>query len=246
MKRFLLLSVALICCLIAQHLFAYSFTGPDSGIKEITIEEGCYGSMGMMDVTRIYNPDTEQYRTHIRVSDMGGGFPWSELVYPDAGEADDVPVYIKWTGSINGYFIYPSINGGEIGSAYASIYGATGMLATYNWAIYTPEDTYKVGSAIVPITYDMNSGFYRLDFFMGGNLYSNSPWPDPVSYGNVFGPWDLQGNEQIVEQLYSFMSSGKQTFEILGTTAPVPEPTTILLLGLGLMGLAGVRRKFKK
>jgi hypothetical protein len=29
-------------------------------------------------------------------------------------------------------------------------------------------------------------------------------------------------------------------------TASVPEPTTILLLGLGLMGLAGVKRKMKK
>jgi hypothetical protein len=30
------------------------------------------------------------------------------------------------------------------------------------------------------------------------------------------------------------------------TIKPVPEPTTMLLLGLGLVGLAGARRKFKK
>ena len=75
---------------------------------------------------------------------------------------------------------------------------------------------------------------------------SGSAWTiaiDPVSYGT-------QGNLHSL-LAYSYSSTAisldiNLTDDILLSAAPIPEPTTMLLLGSGLIGLAGARKKFKK
>jgi len=101
---------------------------------------------------------------------------------------------------------------------------------------------YQVDETIIQTNFILGPGSYAIVFGSGLFGATGRGWM-PVSGPTQELPWSFLKNEYTGGY---FMNVNKQPTRFVVEGTPVPEPATMLLLASGLVGLAGLRRRFRK
>jgi len=231
MKRSLILLFLMLLCCGTPNTYAISWQGIDWNSYDSA--SLFVNALGQLEVTPI-NPNYGAAHYNTPAGFRSSSTPWVEVSFLDNGGVNRVQM---WMEDEN----YVTPNGGA--------WTQFGSWDTYtNYQIYwwdydtdltggTPSFGFidtgisrSVGEHTLKLGMQSNG---TIDYLFDGNLIYSGNVITPNFFGDIY----LAGRYDTA--IFTNYSTGTD-YE------PIPEPTTMLLFGSGLIGLAGFRRRFKK
>ena len=187
--------------------------------------------------TGFYIGDTPTFLEDFEDGNLGGGITAS------AGAYIIPPLYPDYIDSVDGDD--GSIDGsGSDGHTMFSAPASASISFTFSSAVTAAGIVWTDGYGLT--TFEAYNGIDLLGSIDAGSLGTYGDWDGDTDEDRFFGVQYLGGITEI--RLTTISGNGIEVDHVQYGAAPVPEPATMLLLGTGLVGLAGVGRKkfFKK
>lgn len=147
---------------------------------------------------------------------------------------------------------YSNISGVGGSVVYNTAYGFNSADPQFPTCFYNcnvPAGTYgpsDLGEGFIKSLGDLDPGETKLVFmFYGGDTSTAAMQADMVAVRNIYGAFDVMAALQGTDPATGLPCTSCDTWAFAINENPVPEPSTLLMLGTGMLGIVGVaRRKF--
>ncbi len=211
-----------------------------------------FGMVGSASATIIFEDDFNRYDESVPVNNRIVGNGWAEM------EADDDDVQISGN---NNLILRDSLENNIIGAAITQTISTTNFnnltiqfdWTNNYWAKHAQDSVYR--DVKLYLSWDLNDDnwsdvwSHHLDLGTHGTPKNKGNFTEEWMVAKSISlPGDLDDESIVRIRLWTDITHGNMVaridnFMITGDLAPVPEPATMMLFGIGLLGLAGVSRR---